>query len=453
MVTPYPPVRDGIAAYALQAVSDLRAAGHEVEVLSPAPSAAQHHLNLKGPRGALALAKRVRSYDRVIVQFHPDFFYPLGLEGARRAVESLALAVPFWLARDLEVLVHEVDHSRGRRVNLAAAAERLLWRTPDRIVVHTEVERVDLAHGFGIPRRRIEVEAHGGHFKKQVEVSRAEARAELGLPADDFMFLAIGFIQPHKGFDRAIRAFAGLDGAGCRLDVVGSVRVEEPDYLAHLEDLRRLTGAVPGTHLHEEYVSDADFDRWVVAADAVVLPYRMIWSSGVLERAALYDRPVIATRVGGLADQAGDRPGITIVDDDAGLAAAMREAVGVTTLAAGEPSRTWSEVDVTDRESVMAAVRQRARDRRGGVEGVALVAPPGHSAMEVARASAPLRRLSPLALPPARSGKLSASVLKRLVRRLTAWQLEPVVSQLNRLQDATVQAVEGLAAGSPDEQS
>ena len=77
MVSPYPPLRDGIAAYAAQAVQALRREGHDVEVLSPGPSAAHHHLDLIGPRGALALAKRVQDYDRVIVQFHPDFFFPL----------------------------------------------------------------------------------------------------------------------------------------------------------------------------------------------------------------------------------------------------------------------------------------------------------------------------------------------------------------------------------------
>lgn len=69
VVSPYPPVRDGIATYALQTVRALRRQGHDVEVLSPGPSAAHHHLDLVGPRGALALAKRIRDYDRVIVQF------------------------------------------------------------------------------------------------------------------------------------------------------------------------------------------------------------------------------------------------------------------------------------------------------------------------------------------------------------------------------------------------
>src|SRR5438105_11576697 len=76
MVTPYAPLRDGIAAYAVQQVAALRAEGHDVEVLSPGPSAAHHFLDFSGLRGIGALAKRVRSYDKVIIQFHPDLFYP-----------------------------------------------------------------------------------------------------------------------------------------------------------------------------------------------------------------------------------------------------------------------------------------------------------------------------------------------------------------------------------------
>ena len=41
VVSPYPPARDGIAAYALQQVRALRRAGDDVEVLSPGPSAAR----------------------------------------------------------------------------------------------------------------------------------------------------------------------------------------------------------------------------------------------------------------------------------------------------------------------------------------------------------------------------------------------------------------------------
>ena len=54
-----------------------------------------------------------------------------------------------------------------------------------------------------------------------------------------------------------------------------------------------------------------------------MLPYRAGWSSNVMERGLLYDRPVVMSRVGGMAEQAVNRPGVTLVDDDAGLVDAV----------------------------------------------------------------------------------------------------------------------------------
>ena len=93
MVTPYPPARDGLANYAVQEVKRLRAEGHDVEVLSPGPSAAHHHLDLRGPRGALALGKRLRAYDRVIVQYHPAPFFDGVVTPRNRAATSAATSL------------------------------------------------------------------------------------------------------------------------------------------------------------------------------------------------------------------------------------------------------------------------------------------------------------------------------------------------------------------------
>ena len=297
MVSPYPPIRDGIAAYAVQTVAALRREGHEVEVLSPGPSAAHHHLDLRGPRGPLVLARRVRGYDKVIIQFHPDFFYPHPSTPARHAAVSLALLAAVRAARRTEVVVHEIDYSLGRRRGPDGLAARRLWRRVQRIQLHTEMERRNMIEAFGVRPERTTVAAHGAHFVRRTRMSRDDARRSLGIPADDLVFLAIGFIQPHKQFDLAVRAFDGLGAHGCSLHVVGSVRVDEPQHLAYLAELQALIAATPGAHLHNQYVSDEQFDRWLVASDVVVLPYRNIWSSGVLERALLYDRQVIATAV------------------------------------------------------------------------------------------------------------------------------------------------------------
>lgn len=436
MVAPYPPLRDGIAAYALQAVAALRREGHEVEVLSPGPSAAHHHLDLIGPRGPLVLARRVRGYDKVVIQFHPDIFYPLPATPARHAMVSLALLAAVRASRRTEVVVHEIDYSIGRRRGPDGLAARRLWRRVHLVRLHTEVERRNLIEAFGVRSERTEVIAHGADFMRRTAMTREEARRSLGIPEGELVFLAIGFIQPHKAFDRAVRAFHGLGGQGCSLHIVGSVRVDEPQHLAYLAELQALVEATPGAALHNQYVSDEQFDRWLVASDVVVLPYRNIWSSGVLERALLYDRRVIATAVGGLSHQAAERPGVTLVDDD-GLAAAMWRARGQASL---DPAveAPWPVGGERLQEQVQAQVVARATRRRG----LPVRAGDGRLSAAPVPASLPLRRLPPLGPPPATSARPGVSLLKRLVRRATGWQVDPLVAQVNALRETTIQALE-----------
>lgn len=367
MVTPYAPWRDGIAAYAVQEVQALRAAGHDVEVLSPEPSAAHHHLDLRSPRGPLALAKRVRAYEYVVVQYHPDVFYPHPITPMQYARVTLGLIACFRLARHLEVRIHEFDDEPARYGHLNAALSRRMWHSADRLIVHTETELARFANAYGRSfRGRLALADHGEHFLRRTSVDRATARRLLGLRPDAHLFVTIGFIQPHKGFDRAVHAFiaSGLAAGGAELHVVGSVRVDEPAFLAHRDELAATIEATPGAHLHEGYLSDEAFDLWLVAADTIVLPYRQIWSSGVMERAALYERPVIASRVGGLAEQA--PPGTVLVGSDQELVDALRAAAPGLAAAAPLPSPTpaepWPE---GDRDTVQAEIARRAAADQG----------------------------------------------------------------------------------------
>ncbi|HWW09368.1 MAG TPA: hypothetical protein VNY76_03890, partial [Candidatus Acidoferrales bacterium] len=104
-----------------------------------------------------------------------------------------------------------------------------------------------------------------------------------------------------------------------------------------------------------------------------------------------------------------------------------------------------------DRDAVMAAVRARAERERGG--GVVAASDSrsdqraGRWRSATGRPSAPLRRIPRLALPPAASSRSGVTPVKRAVRRLTAWELEPIVQQVNNLQQAMVDIVERLASG------
>ncbi|MBI2709221.1 MAG: glycosyltransferase [Actinobacteria bacterium] len=475
MVTPYAPQRDGIGSYALQHVKRLRGAGHHVEVCSPRPSAAHHHLDLATPAGLGALARLARGFDRVLVQFHPDYFYRWPATPAGKASTAVGLGVALRAGGDSELRLHEFDWRWANTSDPTAPLTRWMLRGADRISVHSAEWRTMLIERFRVPAAKVVVVDHGADFLRRTTADRASARATLGLPADGHVLLCIGFLAPHKGFDRAARAFeaAGLAERGARLDIVGSVRVDDPRVTDHVDELRHLARTIEGVHLHTGYVSDEVFDRWIVAADTVVLPYRHIWSSSVAERAALYDRAVIASDLEGLAEQLAGLPRVSLVGDARALAAAMAAAVqggldgapgpvagseraaerapGSTTaidraVAAGARPGSGTVVATpwpagSEREAVQAAIRERAIRERGGPARTA-----GRDGAPGASPSAPLRRLATYVPPPATSLRPGVARLKRVIRRLVAWELDPITAQLNRLHRATIEALDEQTA-------
>ncbi len=434
MVTPYAPYRDGIAAYAVQEVRQLRADGERIEVLSPLPSAAHHHLSLGGVRGMAALVKRARSYDAITIQFSPEMIFGACRHPAQRvAVWGLLGALA--AATKLEIRLHEIEYGPlGRNPAERAAAKRVLAAV-DTLSVHTAREVDELVDRLGLDRSAVTVLDHGAAFAAATDLGRDEARAELGLDPSEHVFLCIGFLQEHKGYDAAVEAFgqSGLDSAAS-IHVVGSVRVDHPDLLAYARRLRALCRATRGAELHERFVSDEEFDRWIVAADTVVLPYREIWSSGVLERAKLFERQIIATDVGGMGDQAPE--GTLFFTDPATLVKAMRRCVGDRgtdgRLVANDgavASATWDiDREQPDRAAIESQIRRRVRQHH-------LVDDRAGPAVD------PLLALGPLDRPHAVSARPGVTQAKRALRRLLNWELDPIATRVEALQQATIDAI------------
>lgn len=434
MVSTYPPAPDGIATYAMQEVIRLRRGGDTVEVLSPSPSAAHYHLDFRSWRAFPSLARRLRRYERAIVQYHPEYFYASS-DPKQRLQTNVGLAAAFRYGGNVELRVHEWDDGPLQANSLHDRAIRSLFLSARRVEFHTESQREEFCRQFRIPVDRAVVRPHGAHFVRRTSLTREQARARLGIPQSAFAFLCIGFIQRHKGFDRAIRAFAGLGPTNCRLDIVGSIRVQAPDVLAYLDDLRREATAVPGVNLHEGYVSDELFDTWIVACDVVVLPYRQIWTSGVLERAAILGRTILCTRVGGLAEQA--PAGTVLVDDDLGLARAFRDLAGRDTVPFSgcqlfDHAARWSVDGSFTRADVQALVRQRAAEARGL-----------DRAASAPERATPICRVEPLPVPRPDHARREIRLAKRIVRRATAWQIDPIVERFNQLREAVIRVVEG----------
>jgi glycosyltransferase involved in cell wall biosynthesis len=194
----------------------------------------------------------------------------------------------------------------------------LAWafRDAPTVLFHTDRERRQLERWYGV-RTRARLVDHRDGIRVTVRPGRREARRRLGLPEDQTVFVSPGFLHPDKGLERAVAAAAGVG----RLYLVGSVKDRTARNLVYVAGLRELAGGTGDVELVERYLEEEDLDRWVAAADAVVLPYRRSWSSGALARAQRLGTPAVVTAVGGLPEQASDRD--VVVEDDEALAEAL----------------------------------------------------------------------------------------------------------------------------------
>lgn len=333
VVSSYPPRHCGIGAYARTQVERLRARGEEVLVISPPDGAGDVRLPFTGGRPFLAAARRGRAADEIVVHFQTLLYFR-----PRAPVSKVLTALGLlWLVLrrpQTRILVHEFDPPRPRwrpdYVLLGRAFRR------GRLRFHTEAERRALERAYRI-RIRAELVSHVEGVTIHGPSSREEARARLRIDPEERLLVCAGFVAPGKGFDDAIRAITGDRGRvpeGARLVIVGSVRDRTPENLAALRELRQLAEARPGVEFLDSYLSDEDFDAWVAAADVLVLPYRVSWSSGSLARAQALGTPAIVTDVGGLPEQAGPRD--RVVHGVRELAEAMEEVAR----ASGSRSRT-----------------------------------------------------------------------------------------------------------------
>src|ERR1700730_670567 len=324
LVSTFPPRRDGIQRHTDQVARSRRAERAVVRLGLPG-STADHVFRLDGGLRPLRLLRTTRISDEIVLMWHPEF-YITGRSWSR-AIAYIALGT-FLRARQVTVIVHEPDRLVGRKDGMhrrllavgERTAQRWCWRSKAQLAFHSHRERDDFEARFprGLNTPPGLVVDHGAHFSPYSRLSRAEARRRLGVDADKAMFLCIGFLGRHKGFDRAIQAFRhiGLDAA--RLYIVGSPLYDRPEVTGYVRELQLLASSVSGVQLIERFVEGTEFDTWLSAADAVITPYRSAASSGVMARAKLLGTRVIASRAGGLPEQAG--PGDIVIESDEQLA-------------------------------------------------------------------------------------------------------------------------------------
>ncbi len=112
-------------------------------------------------------------------------------------------------------------------------------------------------------------------------------------------FLLFGRLRRYKGLDLLRDAFEVVRQCHptARLRIVGQGPVER---------LAPGLASLPGVTVEQRWVDESEIPALMAAADVVVLPYREASQSGVVPIALACGVPVVATAVGGLAEQIQD---------------------------------------------------------------------------------------------------------------------------------------------------
>lgn len=141
-------------------------------------------------------------------------------------------------------------------------------------------------------------------------MDKRAARAQLGIDANRRTLLFFGLIRDYKGLDLLIDAMPLL-GPDYQLVIAGESYGSFEKYERQIAD----SGCADRIRVFNRYIGDEEVPVFFSAADLCVLPYKSATQSGITAISLHFDLPVVATRVGGLAETI-EKPGVGLMADD-----------------------------------------------------------------------------------------------------------------------------------------
>lgn len=127
-----------------------------------------------------------------------------------------------------------------------------------------------------------------------------DEKSKLGFKNDDFIILFFGYVRKYKGLNVLIDSMPEIIKSipNAKLLIVGEFYDKPDSYIDQIKSL----GINDSVKVVQKFVPNEDVGIYYSVADIVVLPYLSATQSGVLNIAYGFQKPVIVTDVGGLAE-------------------------------------------------------------------------------------------------------------------------------------------------------
>ena len=253
---------------------------------------AEYVLNTANPFSCWSTAKKINKLhpDLVIFQWLHPYFAPC------YTLICKALKKTKILFMCHNVFPHE-------RFPMDKLLTKITMKNGDFFTVHAQSDADDLLSI--IPNAKMRVTVHPAYnFFKQKNISKEEARKILHIASEENVLLFFGLIREYKGLKHLLKALAKIkeddpnNTRKIRLLIAGDFAGGREDYDEMIHSLR-IEDIVDVTDGH---IPIGEVEKFFVASDLVVLPYESATQSGVIQVAYSFEKPVLATKVGGLPD-------------------------------------------------------------------------------------------------------------------------------------------------------
>lgn len=199
-----------------------------------------------------------------------------------------------WTTHD--VLPHEQHTSNDRKIT-----QRFLDKS-SAIILLSSANKTGLAEaGLYYDDEKIITIPHGNYAKSYPSsISKKSARAKMGINDKDFVFLFFGKIRLYKNIPGLIEAFKRVLQVvpSAKLIIAGEVCDPSLD-----EALKKAKSELDSSLIVQpRNIPANEVQDFYQACDAAVYPFNEITNSGSAILAATFGKPIIAPRIGAIAD-------------------------------------------------------------------------------------------------------------------------------------------------------
>lgn len=180
---------------------------------------------------------------------------------------------------------------------------RTVLRKGKAYITHSAMDAEDLKEIVAVPNYETTVLPVHNSFKMK-NLTKPQARLAANVAEDKKILLFFGFVRDYKGLRHIINAMPEIVkyDSNIRLMIVGEFRSDKEHYLEQIKNL----GVGDNIDIVDGYIPDSGIEKYFAASDLIVLPYESATQSGIVQIAYGFEKPVIATNVGGLPEVIAD---------------------------------------------------------------------------------------------------------------------------------------------------